>query len=66
MDKSIIILKFIWQMLVLFLIIISLFPGSLFGLIMYGDLHQQPDFINNPFGISINRLARLVVAAVFI
>tara|TARA_B100002052_G_scaffold284973_1_gene297377 strand:+ start:919 stop:1305 length:387 start_codon:yes stop_codon:yes gene_type:complete len=47
-------LKFIFHVLILFLIIISLFPGSLIGYFLYGDLGQQPDIIKNPFGTSIN------------
>ena len=47
-------LKFIFHVSILFLIIISLFPGSLIGYFLYGDLGQQPDIIKNPFGTSIN------------
>ena len=47
-------LKFIFHISVLFLIIISLFPGSLIGYFFYGDLSQQPDLIENPFGTAIN------------
>ena len=47
-------LKFIFHISVLFLIIISLYPGSLLGYFFYGNLSQQPDFIKNPFGTSIN------------
>ncbi len=50
----IIFLKFIFHISVLFLIIISLYPGSLFGYLLYGDLGKQPNFINNPFGATIN------------
>ena len=48
------ILKFIFHTSVLLLIILSLYPGSLIGFILYGDLGQQPDLINNPFGTTIN------------
>ena len=41
---------------VLFLIIVSLWPGSLRGYLFYGHLSRQPDLINNPFGPSINHL----------
>ena len=47
-------LKSIFHISVLFLIIISLYPGSLLGYLLYGDLSQQPDVIKNPFGTSIN------------
>ena len=47
-------LKFIFHISVLFLIIISLYPGSLLGYLFYGDLSQQPNLIKNPFGTTIN------------
>ena len=31
-----------------------MFPGSLIGYILYGDLSAQPNFIKNPIGTSIN------------
>ena len=54
MTKIISFLKFIFQALILSLIILSLFPGSLLGLFLYGDLGKQPNLIDNPFGTSIN------------
>ena len=54
MDKVISCLKFIFHISVLFLIIISLFPGSLLGYFLYNDLGKQPDLINNPIGTAIN------------
>tara|TARA_B100001121_G_C18101685_1_gene350394 strand:- start:79 stop:399 length:321 start_codon:yes stop_codon:yes gene_type:complete len=33
-----------------------LFPGSLIGYFLYGNLGKQPDFISNPIGTSINHL----------
>ena len=54
MDKVIGFLKFIFHISVLFLITISLFPGSLLGFFLYGDLGRQPDLIDNPFGTAIN------------
>ena len=47
-------LKFIFNISILLLIVISLFPGSLLGYFLYGNWGQQPDFIENPFGTSIN------------
>ena len=54
MDKVISFLKFIFHISVFFLIIISLFPGSLLGYFIYNDLGKQPDLINNPIGTAIN------------
>ncbi len=48
------ILKFIFYISVLFLIIISLYPGSLLGYLFYGDFGLQPNIIENPFGTTIN------------
>ena len=47
-------LKFIFYISLLFLIIISLYPGSLLGYFLYGDWSQQPNVIENPFGTTIN------------
>ena len=47
-------LKFIFHISTLFLIIISLYPGSLLVYLFYSDLSQQPDVIKNPFGTTIN------------
>jgi len=47
-------LKSILHISVLFLIIISLWPGSLIGFLMYDDWGQQPNLIENPFGTTIN------------
>ena len=38
------------------LLILYLFPGSLIGYLLYGNLGQQPDLISNPIGTSINHL----------
>ena len=48
------ILKFIFNISILFLIIIYLYPGSLIGFILYDDIGREPDFINNPVGTAIN------------
>ena len=54
MFKTISFLKFIFHISIFFLIILSLYPGSLVGFFLYGDLGQQPDIIKNPFGTTIN------------
>ena len=53
-------LKFIFHISVLFLIIISLYPGSLLGYFFYGDWGQQPNLIENPFGTVINHFSYYV------
>ena len=47
-------LRFIFHILILFLIIISLWPGSLLGYWFYGDWGKQPNLIENHFGTTIN------------
>ena len=54
MTKIFSFLKFIFHISILLLIVLSLFPGSLIGLIFYGDLGKQPNIVENPFGTSIN------------
>ena len=46
--------KFVFYISLLFLIIISLYPGSLLGYLFYDDWSQQPNLIKNPFGTTIN------------
>jgi len=48
------VLKSIFHISVLLLIVISLWPGSLIGFLIYNDWSQQPDLIQNPFGTTIN------------
>ena len=47
-------LKSVFHISILFLIIISLSPGSLLGYLFYGDWGVQPNLIENPFGTTIN------------
>jgi len=48
------IFKYIFHFSALFLIVISLWPGSLLGFLFYGDWGQQPNLVKNPFGTTIN------------
>ena len=50
----ILILKYIFHFSALFLIVISLWPGSLLGFLFYGDWGLQPNLVENPFGTAIN------------
>tara|TARA_B100000686_G_C16628151_1_gene883091 strand:- start:312 stop:704 length:393 start_codon:yes stop_codon:yes gene_type:complete len=54
MDKVITLLRFIFHISVFFLIVISLYPGSLIGYFLYGDMARQPNLLNTPLGTSIN------------
>ena len=58
-------LKPIFHISLLFLIIISLFPGSLFGYLLYDDLGRQLNLIKNPFGTTINHFISFICASLF-
>ena len=49
MDKAAGFLKFIFYMSVFLLIVITLYPGSLLGLLLYGELGMQPNLAENPY-----------------
>ena len=49
-------LKYLFYFSIIFLLSLYLFPGSLIGYFLYGNLGKQPDFISNPIGTSINHL----------
>ena len=54
MDYKIRIVRYLYYFSLTGLLILYLFPGSLIGYFLYGDFSQQPDFIPNPLGTSIN------------
>ena len=47
-------IKYLYYFSLLALLILYLFPGSLIGYFLYGDLDKQLDLIPNPIGTSIN------------
>ena len=49
-------LEYSYYFSLIILFVLYLFPGSLIGYFLYGNLGQQPDFISNPIGTSINHL----------
>ena len=48
--------EYVYYFSLLVLLILYLFPGSLIGYFLYGNLWQQPNLIANPIGTSINHL----------
>ena len=54
MDYKIRIVRYLYNLSLVGLLILYLFPGSLIGYFLYGDLGRQPDLIPNPLGTSIN------------
>ena len=49
-------IKYLYYFSLIALFILYLFPGSLIGYFLYGDLGKQPNIIDNPIGTSINHL----------
>ena len=49
-------IEYVYYFSLLVLLILYLFPGSLIGYLLYGNLGQQPNLISNPIGTSINHL----------
>ena len=50
------VVKYTYYLSIIVLIILYLFPGSLIGYFLYGNMGLQPQIIYNPFGTSINHL----------
>ena len=50
------VIKYTYYLSLIALLLIYLFPGSLIGFFLYGDLGKQPNLISNPIGTSINHL----------
>ena len=64
MDRTISYLKKLFHILTLLLIILSLYPGSILGFMLYGDIRLQPQFIKDFLYISSQHLyAYLLVSA---
>ena len=53
-NNILILIIYLYYLSLVFLLIIYLFPGSIIGYLLYGNLYLQPNFINNPIGTSIN------------
>ncbi len=52
MDKAVSYLRILFHILILILIILSLYPGSIFGLLIYGDARLQPQITKDFLYIS--------------
>ena len=50
------IIKYLYYSSLIVLTILYLYPGSLIGYFLYGNLGTQPNIISNPIGTSINHL----------
>jgi len=47
-------IKYLYYLSLTALFILYLYPGSLIGYFLYGDLGKQPNIVDNPIGTSIN------------
>ena len=54
MDKAISYLRILFHILILILIILSLYPGSILGFLLYGDIRLQPQVTKDFLYISSN------------
>ena len=45
---------YLYYLSLVVLLIIYLFPGSIIGYFLYGEMNKQPNLISNPIGTSIN------------
>ena len=56
MDKAISYLRILFHILILILIILSLYPGSILGFLLYGDFRLQPQVTKDFLYISSQHL----------
>ena len=56
MDKAISYLRILFHILILILIILSLYPGSILGFLLYGDFRLQPQITKDFLYISSQHL----------
>ncbi len=56
--------KYLFYFSLIILLILYLFPGSLIGYFLYGNLEKQPDLISNPIGNSFNHLVFFICLSI--
>ena len=56
MDKAVSYLRILFHILILILIILSLYPGSILGFLLYGDFRLQPQITKDFLYISSQHL----------
>ena len=59
------VLEYLFYFSFIILLILYLFPGSLIGYFLYGNLGEQPNFFPNPIGTSINHLIVFFILSIF-
>jgi hypothetical protein len=65
MDKAVGYLRIIFHILILILIILSLYPGSILGFLLYGDFKLQPQFTKDFLYISSQHLYVYLLVSAF-
>ena len=64
MDKAVGYLRILFHVLILLIIIISLYPGSILGFLLYGDFGLQPQVIKDFAYISSDNLCAYFLISV--
>ena len=64
MDKAVSYLRILFHILILILIILSLYPGSILGFLLYGDSRLQPQFTKDFLYISSQHLCVYLLVSV--
>ena len=65
MDKAVGYLRILFHILILILIILSLYPGSILGFLLYGDFKLQPQFTKDFLYISSQHLYVYLLVSAF-
>ncbi len=65
MDKAISYLRFLFHFLTLLLIVLSLYPGSILGLLIYGGARLQPQITKDFLNISSQHLYVYLLVSAF-
>tara|TARA_B100000965_G_C19509134_1_gene721134 strand:+ start:574 stop:954 length:381 start_codon:yes stop_codon:yes gene_type:complete len=60
------IIEYLYYLSLISLIIIYLFPGSLIGYLIYGDLGRQPKLIDSLIGTSINHFFYFIFLTIIV
>ena len=53
-------IEYLYYLSFVLFLVLYLYPGSLIGYFLYGDLSKQPNIIDNPFDTSINHFLAFI------
>ncbi len=57
-------IEYLYYLYFIVFLILYLYPGSLIGYFLYGDLSKQPNIIDNPFDTSINHFLSFILLTI--